>query len=87
MIIEDKGLKHEESEALVDVVNAGVGTNDLLELTSENTLRRQVGSDSGTDSGLGPLALGDLKTDQTFQDMKNDHIKVFYGSNSSQLYP
>ena len=41
MIIEERGLHHEESEALVDVVNAGVGTNDLLELTSEtNTLRR-----------------------------------------------
>ena len=62
MIIEESGLHHEESEALVDVVNAGVGTNDLLELTSEtNTLRRQLGSDSGTDSRQGPLTLEDLK--------------------------
>ena len=64
MIIEEKGLKHEESEALVAVVNAGVGTNDLLELTSEtNTLRRHIGSESGTDSGQGPFGMTDL-TDQ-----------------------
>ena len=54
MMIIDKDLMRDASGEIIDVMHAGVGTADLAELTSDNTLRRQVGSDSGgTDSGKG----------------------------------
>ena len=39
-MIQDKELMHDESGQLIDVMHAGVGTADLAELTSDQTLRR-----------------------------------------------
>ena len=39
-MMQEKELMHDESGALIDVMHAGVGTADLAELTSDNTLRR-----------------------------------------------
>ena len=43
---------HDDSAQLIDVMHAGVGTQDFPEITSDNTatLRRNVASESGTNS-------------------------------------